>query len=139
MDEQYIIDTTVGPLAVRVVGEGPATAVLWSSLFMDGRSWDRVLPALAQERCLVVIDGPGHGGSGDPGHRYSLRDCVAAAGQVLDRLAVKGRVDWVGNAWGGQSACGSPPTTRRDAGAWSPSEHRWRPCPGVNVVAPIPF
>lgn len=101
MDERHIIETTVGPLAVRVVGEGPAVAVLWPSLFMDGRSWERVLPGLAQERRLVVIDGPGHGGSGDPGHRYSLGDCVSAAVQVLDRLGVSGPVDWVGNAWGG--------------------------------------
>lgn len=101
MDEREIIETTVGPVAVRVVGEGP-TAVLWPSLFMDGRSWDRVLPALTQDRRLVVIDGPGHGASGDPGRRYNQADCVTAAGQVLDRLTVTGPVDWVGNAWGGQ-------------------------------------
>lgn len=101
MDERHIIETTVGPLAVRVVGHGPATAVLWPSLFMDGRSWDRVLPALAQDRSLIVIDGPGHGGSGDPGHRYSQRDCATGARQILDRLGVTGPVDWVGNAWGG--------------------------------------
>jgi pimeloyl-ACP methyl ester carboxylesterase len=100
MTDRHTIDTTVGPLAVRVVGNGPP-AVLWPSLFMDGRSWDRVLPALAQDRLLVIIDGPGHGASGDPGHRYSQRDCVTGARQVLDRLAVSKPVDWVGNAWGG--------------------------------------
>jgi pimeloyl-ACP methyl ester carboxylesterase len=100
MTQRHLIDTIVGPLAVRVVGDGP-TAVLWPSLFMDGRSWDRVLPALAQDRRLVVLDGPGHGASGDPGHPYDLRDCVNAAGQILDRLAVTDPVDWVGNAWGG--------------------------------------
>jgi pimeloyl-ACP methyl ester carboxylesterase len=98
--QRHTIDTTVGPLAVRVAGDGP-TAVLWPSLFMDGRSWDRVLPALAHDRRLVVLDGPGHGASGDPGRRYDLRDCVTAAGQVLDWLAVTDPVDWVGNAWGG--------------------------------------
>jgi len=101
MDERHIIETTVGPLAVRVVGEHPATAVLWPSLFMDGRSWDRVLPHLVQDRRLVIIDGPGHGGSGDPGHRYTELDCVSAARQILNRLAPTGPVDWVGNAWGG--------------------------------------
>lgn len=101
MDERHIIETRVGQLAVRVVGEGP-TAVLWPSLFMDGRSWDRVLPALVQDRRLVVIDGPGHGASGDPGRRYTQADCVSAARQVLDRLEVHEPVDWVGNAWGGQ-------------------------------------
>ena len=61
----------------------------------------RLLPTLTQDRRLVIINGPGHGASSDPGHRYTLRDCVTAAGQVLDRLAIGGAVDWVGNAWGG--------------------------------------
>ena len=100
MSERHSIETTVGTLAVRVVGDGP-TAVLWPSLFMDERSWDRLLPTLTQDRRLVIINGPGHGASGDPGRRYSNHDCVTAAGQVLDRLAVDGPVDWVGNAWGG--------------------------------------
>ena len=68
---------------------------------MDERSWDRLLPTLTQDRRLVIINGPGHGASGDPGRRYSNHDCVTAAGQVLDRLAIGGAVDWVGNAWGG--------------------------------------
>jgi pimeloyl-ACP methyl ester carboxylesterase len=104
MAERHTIETRVGPLAVRVVGDGP-TAVLWPSLFMDERSWERLVPTLSEDRRLVVINGPGHGASGDPGRRYSLRDCATAAGQVLDRLAVDGAVDgavdWVGNAWGG--------------------------------------
>ena len=92
MEERHTIETCVGRLAVRVVGDGPI-AVLWPSLFMDGRSWDRVIPAMAQDRRLVVIDGPGHGSSGDPGRRYSLRECVTAASQVLDRLSVTDPVD----------------------------------------------
>jgi hypothetical protein len=48
-------------------------AVLWPSLFMDERSWDRLLPTLTQDRRLVIINGPGHGASGDPGRRYSLQ------------------------------------------------------------------
>ena len=100
MVERHTIETRVGPLAVRVVGDGP-TAVLWPSLFMDERSWERLVPTLSVDRRLVVVNGPGHGASGDPGRRYSLRDCAAAAGQVLDRLEVGGAVDWVGNAWGG--------------------------------------
>ena len=100
MGERHTIETCVGQLAVRVVGQGP-TAVLWPSLFMDERSWDRLLPSLTQDRRLVIINGPGHGASGDPGHRYSNHDCVTAAGQILDWLAIGGAVDWVGNAWGG--------------------------------------
>lgn len=106
MGDRHTIETRVGGLAVREVGDGGdggngPTAVLWPSLFMDERSWDRLLPSLTQDRRLVIINGPGHGASGDPGRRYSLHDCVTAAGQVLDRLAIGGAVDWVGNAWGG--------------------------------------
>lgn len=100
MAEHHTFETEVGKLAVRVVGDG-STAVLWPSLFMDERSWERVLPTLAQDRRLVIINGPGHGASGDPGRRYSLHDCATAAGRVLDRLAIDSPVDWVGNAWGG--------------------------------------
>jgi pimeloyl-ACP methyl ester carboxylesterase len=100
MDEQHRIDTPVGALAVRVCGSGPP-AVLWHSLFVDDRSWDPMAPALAQQRRVVIITGPGHGTSGDPGRRYTMDECAAAAVAVLDHLAIAEPVDWVGNAWGG--------------------------------------
>ena len=94
------VSTPVGSLAVRIRGEGP-TAVLWHSLFVDDRSWHRVERELACDRRLVIITGPSHGASSDPGRRYSLDDCAAAAGEVLERLDLNEPVDWVGNAWGG--------------------------------------
>ncbi len=100
MDSRHRISTRVGSLAVRVLGEGPP-AVLWHSLFVDDRSWGRVEDGLARDRRLVIITGPGHGASPDPGHGYSLDDCAAAASEVLDALDIRGSVDWVGNAWGG--------------------------------------
>jgi pimeloyl-ACP methyl ester carboxylesterase len=99
-DEGYRIPTRVGSLAVRLIGDGPP-AVLWHSLFVDERSWQQVVEELARDRRLVIITGPGHGASADPGHRYSLDDCAAAAGEVLAALDIDGPVDWVGNAWGG--------------------------------------
>ena len=99
-DERHRVPTGVGELAVRVLGEG-SPAVLWHSLFVDDRSWQRVEDDLARDRRLVIITGPGHGASADPGHRYSLDDCAAAAGEVLAALDTPGPVDWVGNAWGG--------------------------------------
>lgn len=100
MSEQRVVETQVGALAVRQCGEGP-TAVLWHSLFVDERSWQRVEHELAAERRLVLITGPGHGASRDPGRRYTLEECAAAAGTVLDVLGVDEPVDWLGNAWGG--------------------------------------
>ena len=40
-EQQTMIETNVGSLAVRERGEG-RPAVLWHSLFMDERSWERV-------------------------------------------------------------------------------------------------
>ena len=100
---QQRVPTRVGDLKVTIIGEGDAgpTAVLWHSLFVDERSWERVVPALSRDRRLILVTGPGHGGSGDPRHRYTMQDCADAALQVLQTLAVEGPVDWVGNAWGG--------------------------------------
>jgi pimeloyl-ACP methyl ester carboxylesterase len=60
-----------------------------------------MVPALARQRRLILITGPGHGISGDPGRRYTLEDCADAAASILDRLGVTDPVDWIGNAWGG--------------------------------------
>ena len=100
VEERHTVETKVGPLAVRVRGQGP-TAVLWHSLFVDERSWGRVEDELATQRRLIMITGPGHGASGDPGRRYTLDDCAEAARAVLDTVGPDEPVDWVGNAWGG--------------------------------------
>jgi pimeloyl-ACP methyl ester carboxylesterase len=100
MDEFTQVPTRLGSLAVRVRGEGP-TAVLWHSLFVDERSWRRVEEGLGRDRRLVIITGPGHGASPDPGRRFSLDECAAAAGDILEALAIAEPVEWVGNAWGG--------------------------------------
>lgn len=92
--------TQVGSLYVESIGAGPP-AVLWHSLFVDSQSWHRVVDELARDRRLVLITGPGHGPSGDPGHHYSMEDCADAAASVLDALGIEEPVDWVGNAWGG--------------------------------------
>ncbi|GAD82538.1 hypothetical protein NCAST_11_00350 [Nocardia asteroides NBRC 15531] len=94
------VGTALGRLHVEQIGSGPP-ALLWHSLFVDSRSWDPVLPALAAHRRLVVVDGPCHGRSGMPDHDFTLDDCAAAATEVLDLLGIDEPVDWVGNAWGG--------------------------------------
>jgi pimeloyl-ACP methyl ester carboxylesterase len=100
VSERLEIKTVVGRLVVHTHGRGDP-AVLWHSLFVDEQSWDRLVPTLADRRRLIVITGPGHGRSGDPGRPYSMADCSRAAAQVLDALEVTEPVDWVGNAWGG--------------------------------------
>jgi len=100
MEQHHDIDTPVGRLHVRVIGTGQP-AVLWHSLFVDDRSWDRLIPHLPGHRQLVSITGPGHGASTDPGRRYSNEECAAAARLALQILDVRQPVDWIGNAWGG--------------------------------------
>jgi pimeloyl-ACP methyl ester carboxylesterase len=100
MEERRLIDTELGRLAVRVTGHG-APAVLWHSLFLDDRSWERIHSQLAAQRRLVLITGPGHGDSENPPSRYTMEDCADAAQSVLVALGISEPVDWVGNAWGG--------------------------------------
>lgn len=94
------VRTQVGSLYVESIGAGPS-AVLWHSLFVDSRSWHRVVDELARDRRLVLITGPGHGPSGNPGRHYAMEDCADAAVSVLDAVGIEDPVDWVGNAWGG--------------------------------------
>ena len=95
-----LVPTTLGRLNIRQVGSGPP-ALLWHSLWVDSCSWGPLEEALGAHRRLVIVDGPGYGGS-DPIHRdFTLDDCANAAVAVLEHLGVDGPVDWVGNAWGG--------------------------------------
>ena len=94
------VTTRLGALRVDVCGSGPP-AVLWHSLFVDSTTWQPLRAELSQDRRLVIIDGPCHGGSEALHHEFTVRDCAEAAAQVLDHLGVVEPVDWVGNAWGG--------------------------------------
>jgi pimeloyl-ACP methyl ester carboxylesterase len=95
-----MIDTTLGPLMVRRKGTGEP-AFLWHSLFVDSSTFANALGDLGRERELILVDGPGHGGSPGPRRLYSLVECAVAANQILDALGISAPVDWVGNAWGG--------------------------------------
>ncbi|NIZ91823.1 alpha/beta fold hydrolase [Kineococcus rubinsiae] len=95
-----LVPTRLGRLAVRTVGEGP-TAVLWPSMFVDSRSYDRVAEGLAAARRLVLVDGPGWGASDPLLRTTTIAECALAAQDLLDGLGETGPVDWVGNAWGG--------------------------------------
>jgi pimeloyl-ACP methyl ester carboxylesterase len=95
-----LVPTSLGRLNVSLVGSGPP-ALLWHSLWVDSGSWGPLVDSLGAHRQVVLVDGPGYGGS-DPIHRdFTLDDCADAAVEVLDHLGITGPVDWVGNAWGG--------------------------------------
>src|SRR6478752_7293506 len=98
------VPTRLGRLHVRTAGSGPAT-VLWPSMFVDGRTFDPLLPLLPGRR-LVVVDGPGLGASEPLRRRSTIAEAADAAQDLLTGpdaagLGLDGPVDWVGNAFGG--------------------------------------
>jgi pimeloyl-ACP methyl ester carboxylesterase len=102
--EPLRVPTRLGRLHVRAVGSGPAT-VLWPSMFVDGRTFDPLLPLLPGRR-LIVVDGPGLGASEPLRRRSSIVEAADAAldlltGSEAAALGIDGPVDWVGNAFGG--------------------------------------
>ncbi|WP_044506472.1 alpha/beta fold hydrolase [Gordonia sp. KTR9] len=101
--EEFDVPTRLGRLRVRDVGNGPP-AVLWHSMFVDSRSWDRVVPALAERRRLFLVDAPWCGQSEKTARPADIAACADAALDVIARvreLTGAAAVDWVGNAWGG--------------------------------------
>ena len=60
---------------------GPAT-VLWPSMFVDGRTFDPLLPLLPGRR-LIVVDGPGLGASEPLGRRSTIAEAADAAQDLL--------------------------------------------------------
>ncbi|MDH2444564.1 alpha/beta hydrolase [Amnibacterium sp. CER49] len=94
------VPTALGELAVHALGAGRPT-VLWHALFTDGSSWGYVLPSLLKGRRLLVVDGPGAGRSARLRRRVPFASAVGAAGELLEALAPRETVDWVGDGWGG--------------------------------------
>lgn len=119
------IPTRLGELHVRETGTGPV-AVLWHGMFVDGTSWNRMLPALAMRRRLLIVDGPGHGRSDPLDRRSTIAECGVAAAELLASLEVDEPVDWLGNAWGGhvgiELAASAPRLVRSLVAVSSPTE-----------------
>jgi pimeloyl-ACP methyl ester carboxylesterase len=93
-------DTSLGRVRARVTGDGP-TAVLWHGMFVDGRSWDPVIPRLRRRRRLIVLDAPGYGASDELTRLATIEECAEVAAQIVAQLPNAGPVDWLGTAWGG--------------------------------------
>ena len=99
------VPTRLGRLNVRRFGpdDGRPT-VLWSSMFVDGHTWDSSLPLLRSAepgRSFLVVDPPGLGLSEPLRRRSSIVEAADAAVDLLEHVRPSGAVDWVGNAFGG--------------------------------------
>ncbi|MDJ1135902.1 alpha/beta fold hydrolase [Streptomyces iconiensis] len=89
---------------VYVVQDGPADApalVLIHGLAASGRSWEPLVPLLAESHHVIRIDLLGHGRSAKPdGADYAVPEQARRVGEVLDRLGV-GHALAVGHSSGG--------------------------------------
>ncbi|MFE0513605.1 alpha/beta fold hydrolase [Streptomyces sp. NPDC058964] len=101
------VPTALGDIAVRREGPPGAPALLLLHANPgDGRDYDAVLPALAEEHRTYVVDWPGYGDSAAPDPALvSPEGLVEAAERVLDALEDVDRVTVVGNSVGGYVAC----------------------------------
>src|SRR6186713_2510338 len=112
------IQTRLGTLNARVCGTGRLT-VLWSSMFVDSHTWDRIVPLLmdasAIPRRFVLIDPPGLGLSDGLIRRSTIAEAADAARDALVALGATEPVDWLGNAFGGHVGLdlATDPTTLR--------------------------
>src|SRR3954447_5287732 len=94
------VPTALGTLGVHMHGDGAPT-VLWHSMYVDGSSWDRVVPLLLDGRRLLVLGGPGWGASDRMRRAVHVTDAVRAAADLVAAVSPGVPVDWVVNAWGG--------------------------------------
>ena len=98
------IETRLGTLNARVAGTGRLT-ILWSSMFVDSHTWDRILPLLIDgspiPRRFVLLDPPGLGLSDPLIRRSTIAEAADAARDALSALGADEPVDWLGNAFGG--------------------------------------
>jgi 3-oxoadipate enol-lactonase/4-carboxymuconolactone decarboxylase len=99
------IDTPIARLAT-VWYPGPADhppLVLGHGIYLDSTLWDDVVPAVRQDRSVLLIDGPAHGGSDAPDHRWTLTEHTDSIVAVLDHYAIE-RAVLAGHSWGGMTA-----------------------------------
>ena len=116
------VATVVGRLTVRDTGPPPATSpgaeviVLWPSILTDHSIYRDPIRAWQGRHRLVIVDGPGHGGSSAAPEPFTMAQCGQALGQVLDALGIAQPVVVVGTSWGGlvagEFALLHPPRTR---------------------------
>jgi pimeloyl-ACP methyl ester carboxylesterase len=98
---------TVGGQQLHLTQDGPRDAqalVLIHGFTASTRSWDLLVPMLAQRYRVIRIDLLGHGRSAKPTDAgYAIPDQARRVGEVLDHLGV-GRAVVVGHSTGGSVA-----------------------------------
>lgn len=88
-------------LHYRVVGTGPALLLIHGFTW-TGEWWDPLLPAIARDHRVIVVDLPGHGRSTSHPGPWSYRQVASDMYVLLDRLGVQ-RVRAIGHSAGGNT------------------------------------
>jgi pimeloyl-ACP methyl ester carboxylesterase len=87
------------PVSYRMAGHGPVV-VLIHGITSSGRTWERVVPALAKHHTVIAPDLLGHGESAKPRGDYSLGAYASGVRDLLVALDVP-RATVVGHSLGG--------------------------------------
>jgi 3-oxoadipate enol-lactonase len=98
MDDVHV-DTALGRVRIRTRGSGEAM-MFWPSLLMTGDMWAAQADHFGNDRQVILVDPPGHGGSQKLTAPFTFDDCARVVVDILDSLGV-GRTHFVGNSWGG--------------------------------------
>lgn len=85
-------------IAYQATGNGPAL-VLVHGITESGRMWDPLVPDLARDHTVVVVDLPGHGASA-PRPPHDVLTLAGAVGEAVDELGVDAPLV-VGHSLGG--------------------------------------
>ncbi len=98
--ESLEVDTALGRLRVRSVGEGAETLMFWPSLLMTSDMWHAQADHFSAGHRVLLVDPPGHGDSEKLTAPFTFEECTKCIVDVLDELGIE-RVHFVGNSWGG--------------------------------------
>lgn len=97
-DQYMIIDNL--SIRYRTLGRGIKTLLLIHGLGASLEHWYRLVPLLAEEFKLIILDLPGAGRSDKPKRNYSLDFYTEVLEQFIDQLNLKDIV-LVGHSFGG--------------------------------------
>src|SRR3954470_18459702 len=111
------VDTSQVSLFFAEAGSGGIPVLLLHELGGSSESWREVIPLLASDRRVIVVDLRGAGRSEKPLGEYSLADVADDLGALLLGMNLSGAVDVIGAALG--SLVGALLATRH------PNRVRW--------------
>jgi len=91
----------VGGYGLQVHERGSGPPLLFGhSLTFDSSMFERLASQLSDRFRILLVDLPGHGGSGTPGELFTLEDAADGIARLLDALGIE-RAGWVGHSMGG--------------------------------------